>query len=130
MSLQGSSPDLVAEALARGASELSAKRRRIYHEKTAAQVRTIDGLIDVLWYQGRLREHYSLFMNIVSILFFNFNLNHLHTRFTPRTRVGLRALRLLHAGIDRRAPGTAGSRSSRAGAGGGTPTSCRRPRSS
>lgn len=85
----------------RGAGELAPLRRRIYHEKTGSQVRTIDGLIDVLWYQGRLREHYSLMLNVVSILFFNFNLNHLHTRFTPRTRVGLAALRLLHAGIDR-----------------------------
>jgi flavin-dependent dehydrogenase len=93
--------DIVAEALAAGASELSPLRRRIYHEKTAAQIRTIDGLIDVLWYQGRLREHYSLMMNVVSILFFNFNLNHLHTRFTPRGRLGLGALLLLHRGIDR-----------------------------
>jgi len=93
--------DIVAEALAKGAAELSRRRCRIYHEKTALQVRTIDGLIDVLWYRGRLRDHYSLLMNVLSILFFNFNLNHLHTRFTPRGRAGLAALRLLHAGIDR-----------------------------
>jgi flavin-dependent dehydrogenase len=93
--------DLVAAALARDARELAPLGRRIYHEKTAAQVRTIDGLIDVLWYRGRLREHYSLMLNVVSILFFNFNLNHLHTRFTPRGRAGLAALRALHAGIDR-----------------------------
>ena len=93
--------DIVEEALAKGAAELSPLRRRIYHEKTAAQVRTIDGLIDVLWYRGRLRDHYSLLLNVVSILFLNFNLNHLHTRFTPRGRLGLGALRLLHAGIDR-----------------------------
>ena len=37
----------------------------------------------------------------MSILFFNFNLNHLHTRFTPRGRLGLGALLLLHRGIDR-----------------------------
>ena len=84
--------DIVGEALARGAAELAPLRRRIYHEKTRAQIRTIDGLIDVLWYQGRLRDHYSLMMNVLSILFFNFNLNHLHTRFTPRTRFGLAAL--------------------------------------
>jgi hypothetical protein len=93
--------DIVAEALAAGARELSPLRRRIYHEKTAAQIRTIDGLIDVLWYRGRLREHYSLLLNVVSILFFNFNLNHLHPRFTPRGRLGLAALRGLHGGIDR-----------------------------
>jgi flavin-dependent dehydrogenase len=93
--------DLVGEALAKGAAELAPLGRRIYHEKTRAQVRTIDGLIDVLWYQGRLRDHYSLMMNVISILFFNFNLNHLHTRYTPRTRLGLRALLALHAGIDR-----------------------------
>jgi flavin-dependent dehydrogenase len=92
--------DLIGEALARGAAELDPLGRRIYHEKTRAQVRTIDGLIDVLWYQGRLRERYSLMLNVISILFFNFNLNHLHTRFTPRTRLGLRALLALHAGID------------------------------
>ena len=63
-------------------------------------MRTIDGLIDVLWYQGRLREHYSLMLNVISILFFNFNLNHFHTRFTPRSRFGLRALLALHRGID------------------------------
>jgi flavin-dependent dehydrogenase len=93
--------DIVGDALARGAAELPELRRRIYHDKTRAQVRTIDGLIDVLWYRGRLREHYSLMLNLVSILFFNFNLNHLHTRFTPRGRLGLRALLLVHAGIDR-----------------------------
>jgi hypothetical protein len=65
-----------------------------------SHVRTIDGLIDVLWYGSRLREHYSLFLNVVSILFFNFNLNHFHTRFTPKTRFGLRALLALHRGID------------------------------
>jgi halogenation protein CepH len=93
--------EIVGEALAKGAAELSPLRRRIYHEKTAAQVRTIDGLVDVLWYLGRLRDHYSLLMNVVSILFFNFNLNHLHTRFTPRGRLGLAAIGLLHRGIDR-----------------------------
>lgn len=93
--------EIVGEALAKGAQELSPLRRRIYHEKTGAQIRTIDGLIDVLWYQGRLRERYSLMMNVVSILFFNFNLNHLHTRFTPRGRLGLAVLTGLHRGIDR-----------------------------
>jgi flavin-dependent dehydrogenase len=92
--------EIVGEALAAGASELPAFRRHVYHEKTRAQIRTIDGLIDVLWYQGRLREHYSLMMNVISILFFNFNLNHFHTRFTPRTRFGLAALLALHRGID------------------------------
>ncbi|HVH06768.1 MAG TPA: tryptophan 7-halogenase [Myxococcota bacterium] len=92
--------EIVGEALAAGADELPAFRRHVYHEKTRAQIRTIDGLIDVLWYQGRLREHYSLMMNVVSILFFNFNLNHFHTRFTPRTRFGLAALLALHRGID------------------------------
>jgi flavin-dependent dehydrogenase len=93
--------DIVGEALAAGAAELPAFRRRVYHEKTRAQIRTIDGLIDVLWYQGRLREHYSLLMNVVSILFFNFNLNHFHTRYTPKSRFGLAALLALHRGIDR-----------------------------
>jgi flavin-dependent dehydrogenase len=92
--------EIVGEALEAGASELPAFRREVYHEKTRAQIRTIDGLIDVLWYQGRLREHYSLMMNVISILFFNFNLNHFHTRFTPRSRFGLRALLALHRGID------------------------------
>ena len=92
--------EIVGEALAAGADELPAFRRHVYHEKTRAQIRTIDGLIDVLWYQGRLREHYSLMMNVVSILFFNFNLNHFHTRFTPRTRFGLAAHLALHRGID------------------------------
>jgi flavin-dependent dehydrogenase len=92
--------DIVGEALASGASELPAFRRHVYHEKTRAQIRTIDGLIDVLWYQGRLREHYSLMMNVISILFFNFNLNHFHTRYTPKSRFGLGALLALHRGID------------------------------
>jgi flavin-dependent dehydrogenase len=92
--------EIVGEALASGADELPAFRRHVYHQKTRAQIRTIDGLIDVLWYQGRLREHYSLMMNVVSILFFNFNLNHFHTRFTPRSRFGLAALLALHRGID------------------------------
>ena len=54
----------------------------------------------MLWYQGRLRDHYSLLLNVVSILFFNFNLNHLHTRYTPRTLFELRLLQGFHRGID------------------------------
>ena len=54
----------------------------------------------MLWYGSRLREHYSLFLNVVSILFFNFNLNHLHTRYTPRTLFELRLLQGFHRGID------------------------------
>ena len=57
--------EIVEEALAAGRGpSFRPARRRIYHEKTRAQIRTIDGLIDVLWYQGRLREHYSLLLNV------------------------------------------------------------------
>ena len=93
--------DIVGMALGAGASELSPKWRRIFHGKVTSHVRTIDGLIDVLWYGGRLREHYSLFLNVTSILFFNFNLNHFHTRYTPRTLFELRLLQGFHRGIDR-----------------------------
>jgi flavin-dependent dehydrogenase len=92
--------NIVGSALAEGASELSPKWRKIFHGKVTSHVHTIDGLIDVLWYGSRLREHYSLFLNVVSILFFNFNLNHLHTRYTPRTLVELRLLQGFHRGID------------------------------
>jgi flavin-dependent dehydrogenase len=92
--------DIVGRALEQGASELSPKWRRIFHGKITSHVRTIDGLIDVLWYGSRLREHYSLFLNVVSILFFNFNLNHFHTRYTPRTLFELRLLQAFHRGID------------------------------
>jgi hypothetical protein len=37
---------------------------------------------------------------VVSVLFFNFNLNHFHTRYTPRTLFELRLLQGLHRGID------------------------------
>jgi flavin-dependent dehydrogenase len=93
--------DIVGMALEQGASELSPKWREIFHGKVTSHVRTIDGLIDVLWYGGRLREHYSLFLNVMSILFFNFNLNHFHTRYTPRTLFELRLLQGFHRGIDR-----------------------------
>jgi flavin-dependent dehydrogenase len=92
--------DIVGRALQQGASELSPKWRRIFHGKVTSHVRTIDGLIDVLWYGSRLREHYSLFLNVTSILFFNFNLNHFHTRYTPRTLFELGLLQGLHRGID------------------------------
>jgi flavin-dependent dehydrogenase len=92
--------DIVGRALEQGASELSPKWRKIFHGKITSHVRTIDGLIDVLWYGSRLREHYSLFLNVTSILFFNFNLNHFHTRYTPRTLFELRLLQGLHRGID------------------------------
>jgi flavin-dependent dehydrogenase len=92
--------DIIAEALARGRQNLCPKRGHIYHEKTAAQVGTIDGLIDVLWYRGRLREHYALMLNVLSILVFNFNLNHLHTRYTPRTLLELELLKRFHRAID------------------------------
>jgi halogenation protein CepH len=92
--------DIVGRALDAGASELSPKWRRIFHGKVTSHVRTIDGLVDVLWYGTRLREHYSLFLNVTSILFFNFNLNHFHTRYTPRTLLELRLLQAFHRGID------------------------------
>jgi flavin-dependent dehydrogenase len=92
--------DIVGMALDAGASELSPKWRKIFHGKVTSHIRTIDGLIDVLWYGSRLREHYSLLLNVVSILFFNFNLNHFHTRYTPRTLFELRLLQAFHRGID------------------------------
>ena len=92
--------DIVGRALDAGESELSPKWRQIFHGKVTSHVRTIDGLIEVLWYGGRLREHYSLFLNVISILFFNFNLNHFHTRYTPRTLFELRLLQGFHRGID------------------------------
>lgn len=92
--------DIVAMALDRGDADLSPKWREIFHGKITSHVRTIDGLIDVLWYGSRLREHYSLFLNVTSILFFNFNLNHFHTRYTPRTLLELRLLQGFHRGID------------------------------
>jgi flavin-dependent dehydrogenase len=92
--------DIIGRALMTGAPELDAKWRRIYHGKVSAHITTIDSLIDVLWYGHKLREHYPLFLNVVSILFFNFNLNHLHTRYCPRTIPELHALRGLHKAID------------------------------
>jgi flavin-dependent dehydrogenase len=95
---------IIDEALARRRGALCPKRLRIYHEKTAAQVRTVNLLLETLWYRGRLRDEYSLRLNVLSILAVNFNLNHLHTRYVPRTLVGLAALRLLHRTIDRLVP--------------------------
>jgi hypothetical protein len=92
--------DLVGRALAQGASELDLKWRRIYQGKVSAHIHTIDSLVDQLWYGHKLREHYPLFVNVVSILFFNFNLNHFHTRYCPRTLWELRLLRGFHRGID------------------------------
>ncbi len=92
--------DIVGKALVEGAAELDPKWRRIYHGKVSAHIRTIDGLIDVLWYGHKLREHYPLFVNVVSILFFNFNLNHFHTRYCPRTIPELVLLRGFHRTID------------------------------
>jgi len=92
--------EIVDKALLSGASELDPKWRRIYHGKVSAHITTIDSLIEVLWYGHKLREHYPLFVNVVSILFFNFNLNHLHTRYCPSTIAGLHALRGFHTAID------------------------------
>ncbi len=91
---------IVEDALTCGASELCRRRRDFYHRKITAHVRTIDGLIDVLWYRGRMRERWPLLLNVLSILFVNFNLNHLHTRWTPSTELEMRALERLHRGID------------------------------
>lgn len=91
---------IVEDALARGARELAPERRDFYHRKITTHVRTIDGLIDVLWYRGRMRERWPLLLNVLSILFFNFNLNHLHTRWAPSTELEMRALELLHRSID------------------------------
>jgi flavin-dependent dehydrogenase len=92
--------DILQRSLARGAADLDAKWRRIFHGKVSAHIRTIDSLIDQLWYGHKLREHYPLFVNVVSILFFNFNLNHFHTRYCPRTIPELYALRGFHHAID------------------------------
>jgi len=92
--------DIIGTALMSGASELDPKWRRIYHGKVSAHITTIDSLIDVLWYGHKLREHYPLFLNVVSILFFNFNLNHFHTRYCPRTIPELYALRGFHKIVD------------------------------
>jgi flavin-dependent dehydrogenase len=96
--------NLVGAALARRRDFLCPKGRLIYHEKTATHVETVNRVLDVLWYRGRLRDHYSLMLNVASILAINFNLNHLHTRYVPRTTFGLTLLRLLHRGIDRLVP--------------------------
>ncbi|MEP7119516.1 MAG: tryptophan 7-halogenase [Byssovorax sp.] len=95
---------IVEDALLRESDELCPRRRSRHHRKVSAHVRTIDGLIDVLWYRGRIRERWSLLLNVASILFVNFNLNHLHTRWSPRTELGLRALLLLHRTIDALVP--------------------------
>ncbi|HEU4429385.1 MAG TPA: tryptophan 7-halogenase [Myxococcota bacterium] len=92
--------DIIGKALMSGASELDPKLRRIYQGKVSAHIATIDKLVDVLWYGHKLREHYPLFLNVVSILFFNFNLNHIHTRYCPRTIPELYAFRAFHHAID------------------------------
>lgn len=91
---------ILEDALGREAPELCPRKRDFHHRKISAHVRTIDGLIDVLWYRGRIRERWSLLLNVASILFFNFNLNHIHTRWLPQSELGLRALLLLHHAID------------------------------
>jgi flavin-dependent dehydrogenase len=92
--------DIVERSLMSGVEELDPKWRRIYQGKVSAHIHTIDSLIDVLWYGHKLREHYPLFVNVVSVLFFNFNLNHFHTRYCPRTIPELYALRAFHKAID------------------------------
>jgi menaquinone-9 beta-reductase len=96
--------EMVDDALRREAQELSPRRRDLHHRKVSAHVRTINGLIDVLWYRGRIRERWSLMVNVASILFVNFNLNHIHTRWVPRGEVGMRAMELLHRAVDALVP--------------------------
>ncbi len=92
---------IIKKALQKNQSALSSKKCRIYHEKTFFHVRTIDRLIDVLWYKNSgLREFYSIMLNVNSILFFNFNLNHFHTRYTPHTLAELYFVKTLHRFID------------------------------
>ncbi|MFI5320548.1 MAG: NAD(P)/FAD-dependent oxidoreductase [Myxococcota bacterium] len=92
--------DIIRRALERGATELDAKWLRIYQGKVSAHIHTIDSLIEEVWYGHKLREHYPLAVNVLSILFFNFNLNHIHTRYCPSTLTGLAVLRGVHKGID------------------------------
>lgn len=82
------------------AATLDPVSRAIYHRKASAQVHTVNRLLDLLWYRGRIRERFSLKLNVLSILAVNFNLNHLHTRWNPRTMVGLRALLAVHRLVD------------------------------
>jgi flavin-dependent dehydrogenase len=92
--------DILQRSLTTSAPDLDHKWRRIYHGKVSAHIHTIDSLIDQLWYGHKLREHYPLFLNVISILFFNFNLNHLHTRYCPRSIPELHALTAFHKSID------------------------------
>jgi flavin-dependent dehydrogenase len=95
---------IVGDALAKKSTSLCKTKRYIYHEKAFTHVRTIDQLLNIIWYEGRIREHYSLMLNVISVLFFNFNLNHIHTRYIPKTIFGLKMLKLLHKAIDRFIP--------------------------
>ena len=96
--------EIVDDALRREAMELSPRRRDLYHRKVSGHVRAINEMIDALWYRGRIRERWSLMLNIASVLFFNFNLNHIHTRWAPRGELGMRALELLHRAVEASVP--------------------------
>ena len=92
--------NIIKDALTKNSPVLCPKKRLIYHEKASMQIRTINQLLEVLWYQGKLRHYYSLMLNVASILTINFNLNHLHTRYIPSTIFGLKMLKLFHKTID------------------------------
>jgi flavin-dependent dehydrogenase len=96
--------NILIDALTKNSSILSSKMRHIYHEKASSHIRAINRLLDALWYKGRLREHYSLMLNVFSILFFNFNLNHINTRIVPKTITGVKLLKLLHRTVEAFAP--------------------------
>lgn len=98
------SSKIIMHSLKQNQPQLSLKWRTIYHEKTSSQVRTVNTLIEVFWYQGRLRQYYSLLLNVLSILVVNFNLNHFHTRYLPRTLWELTLLKKFHSLINRFIP--------------------------
>lgn len=95
-----SASNIIKDALAKNSPALCPKKRLIYHEKASMQIRTVNQLLEVLWYQGRLRHYYSFMLNVASILTINFNLNHFHTRYIPSTIFGLKMLKLFHKTID------------------------------
>lgn len=96
--------NIISEALAKKASTLCTIKRQIYHGKIFTHIKTINQMLNIIWYEGRIREHYSLMLNVASILFINFNLNHFHTRYTPSSLFGLKMLKLFHKAIDNFVP--------------------------
>ncbi len=82
------------------ATDAAAYSARV-ERKLRMHARTVNALLESVWYQGRWRHTLGLQLNVLMILVVNFNLNHLHARRWAQRAFGVALLASAHALIDR-----------------------------